>query len=1351
MCESRAVPSGKVYRQLFDAQVQLSRSLLAGRRDPRPDCLSAEDSDTECSSASRCLYPVSSRGQQVDEDADDVSKLPDIVVAAHRNSDIIGRLTEKKRKQHQDAVRDFNSELTQISEMCATLVRGFSQEMLLSLQEVDLRLKSLRSRMEGVNGVSLQGVFSFWEEAEKELRLKKKRVMELHSVLSKFEADRTSKIRDVFRRYCHLLNSISFLPPSDVFRLIHGEASLVNQSLLANRRNVAFLQLRLREENLQQTSLFRLHWDHCLNRWRRNRVGEVVQRFRRLCSSEANQQLLSVQQTIQEMKETQRTLEERRCDIIGRISSLVPPYSSNALVSDWFSQLTTVNHQIESLHADFLHQLRCCCEQRWQERLAEVERSKGELLALQLPEKDTDEAVGTEILPLIGQSQNRDEERLADLDLLCDAVARHSLTLSSCAFAVLRGAVLLWETHLLGLETRKEQLEQQLDQLRASQQQRMQWKRLRLDSLLAGLRQESSEETLEEALGKTASYLEDIKLSCSKCVPDQCQLFDGLPALCMEEFQSYSSKLSSFYHLDGVYTPSRERLRELHPPLAEEPQEPAEPPVQESQDDPPPLAPPTHDWLTEAESSLQELYDSSNRVTFTSSSGVAYAGPAFRNPAHSLPGSLQEEAHLSRFPEGLLVDTLSRTRTLFMEHLEQHLSNMVSSAGTMVSNRKETLQLEEELQLQQLHPKYVQRLICQPRLAELQLHRRRVNIHCADVMDVMDSCKEDMQKMMDSISSRNQGFLAMLADMERDAAAATRSHQLGSLGAALQEHLDQHTKQTQRCETAFRQAVQAKAVEIRRRTTGLLRSFRLFSEGGDFAPQELRLVQRRLTEEAKQLAVKEEAFYSEMEEFESSSLQQVREVCTRLEENICLMRAELEFKEQIQQVYGSTQVQLKAEVVGSSQHQSAINGRLEDLKMMIDNAQACPDQVLSSLWSANDELKRRRGYLELPPRAQKTVVEADSRGRATTGKSPKRLKQRPTKPVRQLRRHVKFIRSDKNFQVFGPELGPEQGADTLSSRVTSVLWKANDKLLMDGEEFYRARKSSVSKLLLLPETLELWAASMQQRLLGYQTEAQTFLSMCRQVLEEQLETWDELLRLFPSVLIGNLERRHEAELRKGVGGVRAKLARTLSESEKERCDVSCRLRISLRNDKLQDLVNREETRQQQLHGTICSAHLQVQDYAQVIGEKFVTSLASIAERLLHQLDASITSTPETKTPSSATPTDSRSVSTETEPGYNSPAASRTWPGIPYFPPPSSIPVDLLPSVATRTTAPITTTKCTMGHLSVVELRDAAVKRFEQLLRTELLQSEDDRHERLKELQRWNTHWRQQIHPLKNMI
>lgn len=52
-------------------------------------------------------------------------------------------------------------------------------------------------------------MFSFWEEAEKELKLKKMRVMELHHVLSKFEADRTNKVRrSLFTRmfFCRLIH-----------------------------------------------------------------------------------------------------------------------------------------------------------------------------------------------------------------------------------------------------------------------------------------------------------------------------------------------------------------------------------------------------------------------------------------------------------------------------------------------------------------------------------------------------------------------------------------------------------------------------------------------------------------------------------------------------------------------------------------------------------------------------------------------------------------------------------------------------------------------------------------------------------------------------------------------------------------------------------------------------------------------------------------------------------------------------------------------------------------------------------------------------------------------------------------
>ena len=39
------------------------------------------------------------------------------------------------------------------------------------------------------------------------------------------------------------------------------------------------------------------------------------------------------------------------------------------------------------------------------------------------------------------------------------------------------------------------------------------------------------------------------------------------------------------------------------------------------------------------------------------------------------------------------------------------------------------------------------------------------------------------------------------------------------------------------------------------------------------------------------------------------------------------------------------------------------------------------------------------------------------------------------------------------------------------------------------------------------------------------------------------------------------------------------------------------------------------------------------------------------------------------------------------------------------------------------------------------------QRFEQLIRSELLRSDDDKQKHLIELQSWSTHWRQQIHTL----
>ncbi|MEQ2264172.1 hypothetical protein XENORESO_021671 [Xenotaenia resolanae] len=121
----------------------------------------------------------------------------------------------------------------------------------------------------------------------------------------------------------------------------------------------------------------------------------------------------------------------------------------------------------------------------------------------------------------------------------------------------------------------------------------------------------------------------------------------------------------------------------------------------------------------QAASSLLKLCDISSSVTFTSTGGVVYTGPAFRCSAPDLSDSIQQETHLSLFPVELLVHTLSRTRTLVLDHVEQSFKDLLSSAAAMVAERKEAIRLAQKLQLT---PEHIRTRIYEPRLGKKHTH-----------------------------------------------------------------------------------------------------------------------------------------------------------------------------------------------------------------------------------------------------------------------------------------------------------------------------------------------------------------------------------------------------------------------------------------------------------------------------------------------------------------------------------------------------------------------------------------------------------------------------------------------------
>ncbi|XP_036000630.1 coiled-coil domain-containing protein 180-like isoform X1 [Fundulus heteroclitus] len=1415
MGESRTVPSGDVYRQLFDAQARLSRSLLAGPRVLRTASLSLVDSRTPDSSR---VCSSTSRGQQRDdEDAEedgsaDVIRLPDSVVVHHPGSGIIEKLRKRRGQRHDEAVRQLESEMIHLSQVCEVEVRTICEEVLSSLREVDLRLEVLKARSGQQEPISLQAFQGLWQEVEEEGRQKKIRISELDKKLSDCEKRRSLQIKAALRKHCHLLEQISFLSPPDVHRLLHHQAMMLNQSLLANRRSIARLVLLLQEENLQQEALLRLHWEDRLDRWRSSRVEEVVERLRSLCSSRDEEPELMLDQNL---KQTQEDLKKQRCDVIYKICSLAPPTGSLDLVSDWFEELTAVNQQIDALHADLLQQLRGFYEHTWQRHLTEVESCKEALSALQLTDQQVEEIVASQLLPLIGQRQGQDEERLAALDVCSDSLGCHALQVSGSVFEVMRASALLWETHCCRSERREEELKRQLEVPRKSHQQHVQKMMLQVDVLMGALRQESSEDALKACLDKTVGQLQKMEDSCRQSVRAQWELLDQLPALLMEDLLSYSSSIASFFRLSPAYRPSpadqqdlpassiRTSRLVLEAPSRTETLQPEQNRPISSQS----RTAHTQKWLTEGASSLLRLCDISSSVAFTSTGGVAYTGPAFsRCPAPDLPDSVQPETHLSLFPAELLMHTLSRTRVLVLDHVEQSFKQLLGSAAAMVTERKKAVRLEQELQLK---PEHIRTHVYEPRLAELQRHQQVVDNHCQDLSDVVTSCRKEFQDLQTSVQRKNLQLFDVLSSCRTELmelqtsiqknqdglqVALSSSRRLETFGSSLQERLDQHDRDTRSCLSSFKRAVRSRLEEARRRTSELLKSFRMFSEGGDFAPQEVKMFQRRLTEETQRISATEESIYSELELFESKSLQQVRKAAAPLKEKLSSLQAEVKFTDEVQKILSRTQIQIKAEAASSNQQQSELSSRLEDLRRTTENLQVAPDQICSFFSSTNEELKTRCRYLDCdlgsvvqeilalsaPPgsrtQLRRTGVDLheepavgavrfssvldsknQNRGRKAADPSSTQRQQRSADSIStsSLRRSSRSIRAENNtdittkrkFQIFGPKQEVELSSHSLGSCLTSILWRTNNVLLQLAENFYCSKH--LCSINLLPESADQWAVSMQQRLLGYQEQGKSFLSASKDELLKQVSVFRELLGRLPDVSVQNHEGRHRLQLTQEVATVRRKLEEELAASEEEKSANVRQLRVSLTEDELQALNSREELRQQRAHSAILSAHLELQACVRGRAQEFVTSLSSLTEKLLRLLDQLLTAaeTEPAEPPRAVTMKTGAETGSRLSRGSRLNRGSRTWPGITYLFPPTD---DSADSPVLMTSPSMTTARSSLRHEAVIEHRDAALKGLDQLIRSEASRSDLDKRNQLSEQQSWSSHWRQQIVALRRI-
>ncbi|XP_064513298.1 coiled-coil domain-containing protein 180 isoform X3 [Pseudopipra pipra] len=317
-----------------------------------------------------------------------------------------------------------------------------------------------------------------------------------------------------------------------------------------------------------------------------------------------------------------------------------------------------------------------------------------------------------------------------------------------------------------------------------------------------------------------------------------------------------------------------------------------------------------------------------------------------------------------------------------------------------------------------------------------------------------------------------------------------------------------------------------------------------------------------------------------------------------------------------------------------------------------------------------------------------------------------------TKPKKSEKKSTKSVPKDRTYQIF--EKKPPK-SDTFKGIIMNILWTGSNTLLDLGEDFYGEKTAQMGIPKYLPETFERWAEKLRQKLLSYKRQADDYYNFCLREFRDQLKWFEEELSSVSQLAVDSLLREHEQKLSSSTAQIQHLFNRQLGEWEDMKTVHQRKLHYSLGhpNNSLQlEALCQEEIKRQkdQTEGVHLNTKM-LQDCAAECAQSFFSALAALTEKLLLELDETITvddiQVADTERPREKMSTLSHrkqaGLPLETSKVQQLIQRGRgTWPGIPE----TTLP-EAPAYVLCRGTAVVSTAQTTLGHLAVMDARQAA--------------------------------------------
>nr|XP_022322520.1 coiled-coil domain-containing protein 180-like isoform X7 [Crassostrea virginica] len=1015
----RVVPSGKIYRQMFDAQVQLQRSLTKMKSretntaplDHSPERqstaipvvkLTREDVAhgllTERQRTWADGFPndpyvenpvlhkqysefVRSTMKESDSSkaGKEVQGLPDIVVPAKEGSNIIQRIAASRQKRHESTVEDLHQELSVINSDLEPVITEYSETLLRKLDDDDKEINHLLARIERDEDLltyNLGELYKLWDEVQHHSAERQMWINELDKQLSKVEDDRIDMMRNVFKTYAKTLENIAHLMPPDLNRFLDQESQLVNQTMLSNRRAYSDLYVRLMSSDIEREKAQYTIWKRRVEDWRQLNTKLAIEHFSNFMHEEKIINPPGVTKVYNFMIAEHDVINRRRLDVIKQLCDLKPPASTKTAVYQWDKTLQNLTKEIDSVNQLHLSKLHAEYEKVCQDCLEKIEFIKKSLIddGVCAPAR-AQQVVDQEMLPLVGERQKVFENNLETMERDLENHMKETSERLKMLFKFAQGSAHVWDVHEIGLAKQERALQEKLEQCRQVHDNQNQDKEAHLDIIMDRMRQDATEKQLKDSLEKALNMLNKIKTAYEIFHKEQMDIVKNYPTMVKAELKGYDEGVCKFFEV-GRNQPKKSKSKILAPKKSKSGEYPD--PCDESQ---PELG--KENSLPEAVSEI--LATERGTLFYVLTEAGEYGippeketpaqekerpdgeGTAFMTevdiPAPSKPEYIQK----IDVDEAVLTEVKKKIRMNFLNHLEEWHVQATERAESVVIAKCEELNSELELRFH-LHKPRARRAeldVHNVRAAELVMHSERVTRHTKGIIQALAELRQGFNKMTQEHNKLASKFRQDIEALEVVFVNATKSSKLISLQSQLGNELTNFMEIIRTSLLQYRKHLDKTLQMLRESNARFIKSFKVFSDGGNFCPEEIDVYRKKLENMSSKIDVSEGAIMSDMEDIEKKRLDQATKVASEFEDRFKNHMIDLIFMEKIARWLTNTQVKIKAEVANSNSQAQQLAQHLSDLDRRIDACErpnldkepACKKEMQITSRQLNEKLK----------------------------------------------------------------------------------------------------------------------------------------------------------------------------------------------------------------------------------------------------------------------------------------------------------------------------------------------------------------------------------------------------------